>query len=108
MNFHIMLTYWQLSSVEKQYLSILGWVRQHFAGTCGVSHYYEQTPKPGMDTRINECLLQPLVRSDSVDRGTSAESTFRNIVASFDLHGAPRRTLQNKLAVRAWRKYSWP
>lgn len=54
-----------------------------------------------MDTRINECFLQPLVRSDSVDRGTSAEDAFRNIVASFDLHGAPQRALQNKLAVRA-------
>lgn len=47
-----------------------------------------------MDTRINECFLQPLVRSDSVDRGTSAEDAFRNIVASFDLHGAPQRAFR--------------
>ena len=54
-----------------------------------------------MDTRINESFLQPLVRPDSIDRGTSAEDAFKNIVASFDLHGAPQRALQNKLAVRA-------
>ncbi|OCL05501.1 hypothetical protein AOQ84DRAFT_390829 [Glonium stellatum] len=56
-----------------------------------------------MDTRTNECYLQPLARSAPVDQSTSAESIFQNIASSFDPYSPSRRTLQNKLGVRAFR-----